>query len=140
MEATSRTTNEEFLNEAFGPEATEMIITSHVVNDDNAEWETEAGNDTEDRIFLLSLDEADKYFADDESRIASCTAYALAQAGFKTDGDTDDTEGYNWWLRSPGSSEKYIAKVNYNGKIDPYGFPNMPAIGAVRPALWINIG
>jgi hypothetical protein len=99
------------------------IVTTTVVTPNNEEYDTPGGNDTEDKIFLLSVDEAYEYFADNDARVA-------------TDGGTD---GVWWWLRSPGSSKTNVACVNFIGGVSPNGSPvNMSSYG-VRPAMWITM-
>ena len=72
--------NGEYYDTAFSEEEKAAIIETHLSNPDNPQYNTPGGNDTDDRIFLLSIDEAEKYFKD----------------------DTDRTAGIWWWLRSPG--------------------------------------
>ena len=51
--------NNEFYNE-FRSEEKEVIATVDIANRDNAKWDTPAGKSTEDKIFLLSVEEAKK--------------------------------------------------------------------------------
>ena len=51
-----------FLTKTFSKEEQELILETQVVNADNPVRGTESGNDTTDRLFLLSLDEALVYF------------------------------------------------------------------------------
>ena len=76
------------------------------------------------KIFLLSAEEAKRYFSSDADRISS-------RLGGKAD--------RWWWLRSPGYNARYAASVNYDGSVDAYG--NYVDIGdnGVRPALWLNL-
>ena len=68
-----------FIDKAFTAEERRWI--KQVTNKNPAapeEWNsTPGGNDTEDKVFLLSRDEALKYFSTNKSRIASPTAYAI---------------------------------------------------------------
>ena len=91
--------NEEFINE-FTAEETALIAYTTIVNSGNAKYKTKDGNNTVDRIFLLSLDEATQYFADDKSRAI----------------------GSRWWLRSPGGSYIRAACVNGDGSIYDFGY------------------
>lgn len=50
--------NGDFINSAFSSNEQMAIKTTNLKNDDNPEYGTMGGNDTEDRIFLLSIDEA----------------------------------------------------------------------------------
>lgn len=49
--------NDEFLATAFTEEEQRMIQTSIVSNEDNPKFNTEGGSETEDKIFLLSIEE-----------------------------------------------------------------------------------
>jgi len=53
-----------FLNMAFSSSEQRSILFSKIPNPDNRKYGTEGGADTEDKVFLLSLDEVDRYFAD----------------------------------------------------------------------------
>lgn len=72
-----------FLDNAFSAEEKTAIADTVVVNDDNPEHGTEGGNDTTDKIFLLSIAEANNnaYFAYRYSRIATNTAYVEGRIG-----------------------------------------------------------
>ncbi len=65
--------NEDFLNDAFTEEEQERIIEKTITNPDNPVWGTEGGEDTEDKVFLLSIEEAEKYFKSDEERMAEAS-------------------------------------------------------------------
>ena len=104
--------NEDFYS-IFTDEEKAMIAETNVVNSDNAaRYGTKGGNNTVDRIFLLSLDEAEKYFVDDKSRAV----------------------GSWWWLRSPGNSQYFAAHVYDDGSLFDYGYVVYGGHG-VRPAL-----
>jgi tetratricopeptide (TPR) repeat protein len=78
---------------------------------------------TEDKVFLLSTDEAKLYFPSDQSRIA------------KYQGKSD-----TWWLRSPAGPYSRPALITNDGSINSnnsWGV-NVDFYG-VRPALWLNL-
>ena len=102
-------------------------------NPDNANYGTKGGNDTTDRIFLLSIEETEQYFADDEARKSRPTTYA------KNNG-ADVYEGTAWWwLRSPGRSDISAAGVNTGGSLSCIGGSVYFTSGSVRPAFWLNL-
>lgn len=114
--------NEDFINAAFDASEQERILTVTNTNPDNAMYGgTEGGNDTEDKVFLLSRDEADTLFADDEARAV----------------DNCDW----WWLRSPGFKSTHaaivlnIGEIYYHGHIVSFNYFDH----AVRPALWLKV-
>ena len=83
------------------------------------------------KVFLLSKDEADKYFSSDEDRKCVPTGYA------KANGASEDNGGCWWWLRSPRPNHYYVYYVCYGGFVSSY-FVDYDFC-SVRPALWINV-
>ena len=133
--------NEDFLNSAFSDGEKAMIPTLTVSADKNPDYSTEPGNDTKDRVFLLSIAEATKYFKNDEERMCVPTAYAKIDGAY-TSGDyiKDGAVTCWWWLRSPGLSQEIAAYVLYDGSVNCYGFNAYYGLGFVRPAIWIDLG
>lgn len=127
--------NGTFLNSAFLSEEQDRIPAVTVNADKNPDYDTSPGNGTTDRVFLLSIAEADKYFDGRSARQCQGTDYCHAQVASKS-----DKANCLWWLRSPGCSSKYAAHVSHYGYVDLHGghvafYRNT----AVRPALWINL-
>lgn len=44
-----------------------------------------------------------------------------------------------WWLRSPGSGNKYASYVDWDGNIRYGGTQIDNSAGCVRPAMWISL-
>lgn len=133
-------TDDNFIDTAFSDGEQGAIVDTTVVNDDNPDYNTEGGENTNDKIFLLSVDEArnSSYFADDNSRIATNTAY-VAGGGKIGGGMLGVGEADNWWLRSPGNDDDIAAYVNDNGGVRSFG-PNVDfVITAVRPAFNLDL-
>ena len=130
--------NDEFINEAFTSTELSQIPTVTVTADANPNYDTDPGNDTQDKVFLLSIDEANEYFDSYEARECTPTEYATAQGVY-----VSDSTGYEgncwWWLRSPGVYQYAAAYVYYDGDVGDYGSTVSSSINAVRPALWINL-
>ena len=115
--------NDTFLKETFTAAERNLIAESWVVNNDNPEYGTAGGNDTTDRIFLLSFDEAEKYFPDETERIAL---------------DFNNTPSF-WWLRSPGAiANSAVGVSSVDGGIGEAGILLNSSYG-IRPALWVNM-
>ena len=112
--------NTDFLN-AFSTAEKSRIATTKVVNKNNPKYNTAGGNDTNDKVFLLSIDEAQKYFSSNNDRIA------------KYNGNT-----IWWWLRSPGGDTSGAAGVGGGGDVN-YGGIGVNGNCGVCPALWINL-
>ena len=131
--------NETFLDEAFSKAEKSMIQTTEVSADKNPDYSTDPGNATNDKIFLLSIDEANKYFASHEN--CPLTEYAIANGAFNNDNFRVDGPALTccWWLRSTGSLQDLAADVSYYGEVDSYGIAVDYAHNAVRPAMWISL-
>ena len=115
--------NGEFYDSTFAADEKKLIAETNVINGDNPEYGTPGGNETTDKIFLLSIDEANNYFADDAAR----TAYDLSGTV------------HSWWLRSPGSDGDRAARVRDGGDAGAGGDSADRGRGGVRPALWLNL-
>lgn len=126
--------NGTFLNAAFSKKEQALIQNTTVSADKNPEYDTDPGNETYDKVFLLSITEAEKYFATDASRQCEQTAYAVVNGA-------NGSSGSNclWWLRSPGNYRNYPSYVYNDGEVYYYGTIVDNDNLCVRPAMWINI-
>ena len=140
--------NGTFYNKAFSSAEQAAILTTNVDNSKNqcySGWSTSSGNNKQDKVFLLSYAEANKYFgvtydnsSNTKSRVAP-TAYAIAQGAWTSYSNktTDSTYAGWWWLRSPGTYQDYAAIVYFVGSLD-FNYVDSDS-GSVRPALWVNL-
>ena len=132
--------NNEFINSAFSEEEKAKIPTVTVSADKNPEYSTDPGRATIDKVFLLSITEAEKYFTTDEARKCVPTAYAKAQGAYTSDSYTSGGKDTCWWwLRSPGYDQAYAACVRHGGSVLYFGLRVSSGSDAVRPALWIEL-
>lgn len=139
------------------------IKISRVIADKSPEFGTESGNDTEDKVFLLSIEEAKKYFniAKYDAQELSDVHYIGYATGFATemeikandtslwwygcddDDECEDTDAdYGsccWWLRTPGESNGYAACIANAGYVDYEGYHVSSNHIGVRPAMWISL-
>ena len=69
--------NNEFFNKAFTAEEKEKILTTAVSTPDNDKWGTKGGEDTEDKIFALSIQELEELIPELNDRRAEATGKAL---------------------------------------------------------------
>ena len=129
--------NNEFYTTAFNKAEKAKIQTSLIKNEDNSEYGTSGGNDTEDKVFLLSEKEAETLFSDEEERIAKATEYA-EKLGVDINENSEE-KGAWWWLRSPGNDSFYAALVNYYGWVYGDGIGVNCNVYGVRPALHLNL-
>ncbi len=132
--------NSSFLNAAFTEQEKAMISSVTVRADKNPEYSVKAGNSTKDKIFLLSVTEADQYFSTDKMRKCVPTAYAFAQ-GIWTDDISmiDGTETCRWWLRSTGRNSMRAAGTDFDGSVSCFGYYVNSSTIAIRPAMWIDL-
>lgn len=133
--------NGTFLNKAFNAEEQAQIQNTTVSADKNPEYNTNPGNATTDKVFLLSINEVEKYFNSDEARKCAPTAYAKAQGAYTSDiyKTASGAATCWWWLRSPGCNQFNAASVLIYGSVYYRGSIVYTDNDAVRPALWINL-
>lgn len=115
--------NGEYLTSAFSSEEQARIIESTIINSDNPESGYDGGDNTNDKVFLLSIDEVNRYFNSDGSRKTTLSSGTRCC----------------WWLRSPGAGGKTAAYVYSDGSVDADSYVCFTEAYAVRPALWINL-
>ena len=109
-----------FIDTAFDISEQSAVNNTYLENKKNLSYGTEGGNDTLDKIFLLSQSQV--YTADalgygfvlsntmtDEARMAKSSTYA------KAFGVYCDASYCSWWLRSPGTSGTGAASIGKNG-------------------------
>lgn len=128
--------NDYFYNNAFSDEEKTRIIMTDIKAGGNPSFSTEYGNETKDRVFLLSADEANKYFSSSQARQCSATDYAKSRGGY-----TDESSYARcwWWLRTPGDSQADTAYVDIGGNINLSGTDAVYAHNVIRPAIWIEM-
>jgi len=135
--------NDVFLDEAFSKSEKDNILIS----------------ETQDRVFLLSLDEAEEYFISNEDRQVYFEMtnneknYILNIAeedwGYgeidliRRSEELDSNYlgrrlGWWWWLRSPGNISGTAARVYYDGGIGDHCHLVYFDRGGVRPALYLT--
>ena len=138
--------NGDFYDKAFSDSEKILIQTVTIENSDNPLYGTSGGNDTEDKVFCLSLEEVQIYFADANDRMTAPTDYALSCCANVCEDKTLDNgmkTGW-WWLRTPASSANRAAEVDCYGNID--NVINADRVDGclvfsegicVRPVVWI---
>jgi len=159
--------NGEFLDSAFDAEEQLLIPTTHVTADPNPDFDVDPGEDTEDKLFLLSIPEAEAYFHPDSCTIPPVyesvkpwekiiqqyehnpstlyckpTAYAAAQGNVPRGGAFKGA--VDWWLRAPGMRASSAATADTYGLFDTWGHlvncDGVSRLPGVRPAMWIDLG
>lgn len=127
--------NDNFYNTAFLSYENAIIQKTFVDNSSettNTQPNHYTGNDTEDKVFLLSYKDISTYYPDDSERKASGTDYAKIQ-GLKV-----NSEGCsNWWLRSPALAT-IACSVKDNGEFY-YNDSVVKTTDGIRPVLVIEL-
>ena len=144
-----------FINSAFTSTQRNAIKTTNVVNNNNINYGTAGGNNTSDKVFLLS--ESEVYNTDtaegygfvkdygtyDEARRSRCSTYAYAMGTWRYHNTDAEYTKYNgnvwWWLRSPGDSSDDAAGVSDYGWVYRDGYNVSVIDDGVRPALHLNL-
>ena len=112
-----------FINNAFSEKEQQSIVpTQNKTND----------VETEDKVFLLSVEEADKYLTQ-KTRKCRPTPYAKLHNAWSSDDNFCD-----WWLRSPGNHQIYVANVLDGGGVYAGGSYVNYVLNAIRVALWVD--
>ncbi len=87
-----------------------------------------------DQVFLLSIDEAKRYFRSDQDRQCKPTWVALMN------GSGEDKSGNCWWwLRSPARDIESTSYVWNDGSIQDNDVVNYCDPRGVRPAVWVDL-
>ena len=122
--------NKKFMNRAFSSSEQEAIRTTKVINEDNYYYKTDGGNDTVDKIYLLSLSETDE-----EKEYGFTDSYGMT-IKYSNYADLDDYQ--YWWLRTPGEKNISAAAVDMFGKAYLGGGESDMELG-IRPVLHLNL-
>ena len=150
--------NNDFYYKAFSSDEQKKIVTTNVVNNNNIDYGTNGGNNTNDKVFCLSIEEVQKYFGNgikqdygyqlgknvatrgtDYSKVVNNNGSYL----WVYDGSGDSQYSWAvgnswWWLRSPGNNQSTAAGVSHDGYLNTVGhYVDDSGLG-VRPALWVE--
>lgn len=127
--------NNDFYKNAFSEINRKYILTSKVSADDNPyeNKNNDPGNDTMDKIFLLSIVEAERYLPNKE---CFPTYYAIKE-------EKQLQKTYKWMLRTPAFRNSDISVVDENGDISQWTRHESTSVYdadiGVRPAIWIDL-
>jgi len=108
--------NSEYRSDTFSKQEQNSIVLTTVTNSDNTVYGTDGGSETEDYLFVLSMQEAQTY----------STLLPTMNA---------DT-----WLRTPGTGQNCAAFLSSNGKVMEYGYDVSGNQMTALPAMWFNYG
>ncbi len=145
--------NSQFLETAFTEDERSYILTTVVSDTANAGYGTDGGAITEDKVFLLSVEEADKYFPEsvwseeekydiNRERATQATSYAHMFAWRPAKKDRWWSDNCYWWLRSTGTHQVHGVRFSYGvsfaGNLSRTNIETVDRNGGVRPAIWIS--
>ena len=140
--------NSTFLTDAFTPEERQQIQRTTVVTDNNP-WfpHVDGGSNTNDYVFLLSVEEVVRFFGDS----------GMLARGRPDTNDVFISDGFNreriaqyqgrdvwWWTRSPGLGGLRVAHIEggspaLEGQVRLDGNFAFGSLGGVRPAMWLRL-
>lgn len=152
--------NTEFYN-SFSLQEQKQIVQKSIVtypayydSFDGNSYAVDGGKQTEDKIFLLSVEEVEKFFAiegdlterenwwnEHYGRDVDYMERPYPTKLICIDGSRAmyQNEALWWWLRSPAYYENGTAVVDADGNIDAGGYLSQNQNGGVRPAMWIIV-
>ena len=157
--------NNDFYEAAFDDTEKSAIKTTTVVNDDNSYYGTDGGNNTSDKIYLLSLADVTnrEYGFPNEYGFSYTISGSLGSGSvvINPSGSSYTVNMYylssetrqsrntqyvagssgtgRWWLRSPGDSLSDVASVDGTGAVNCSGDKVQYGSRAVRPAMHIDL-
>jgi len=129
--------NQDFFDKAFNEKEKAMIAVTDIPPEKNPSFKTSRADTTQDRLFLLSMKEAVKYFSDSAAALrCSATEYANYSGAFK-----GSNGSCCWVLRTPARNHKDMAQIY---AVSSEGWFYQVRVRernhyCVRPAMWINI-
>lgn len=133
--------NEGLYQWIFTEKEKSCVCESVIHTPDNPIYGTDGGEDTTDYLFLLSIEEAEKYFPTDEARKTQIVPDVDIEQYDLMPGThiLNTTDYYDWWLRSPGEAEGYFAGIGRFGDIMVEGQWRSDEEVSIRPAMWVDL-
>lgn len=148
--------NQEFYHQ-FSETEKVKILSIMNKNHNNQWYNSDGGKDTEDYIFLLSIEEVIcKYFGDSRKNLENPSPKQRYWFQRKDENNVKrqarlHDQSWWWWLRSPGRDNKRAVYIHGDGNIGiqgngtyRYSSKTIHPLtgenhGGVRPALWLKI-
>lgn len=122
--------NDTFYEDVFSSTEKNAILTTALPGETNPVYKTSAGEETEDKVFILSIAEAKKYLNETRLLKGVPTDYAVACGTRKSE------DGTCWyWLRNPGKTHTKAAYVTTDVTISELGAQLNYYDGGVRPVI-----
>jgi hypothetical protein len=117
------------------------IVLKTVINSDNPLYRAPGGVDTQDYVFLLSIDEVLNYlYVPDKPKSVIGSDYFISDDNNSARVALDDKGNAAWWwLRSPGYDSNDVSDVSSGGYLYLSGYAIILSDEGVRPALWLDL-
>lgn len=140
--------NSTFMNTAFTVEEQQSIVLTMVTNPDSKQG-TDGGNDTMDKVYLMSGEESRKYLGQEvyvdatvgyrnDKAHTTPTAYAREQGVEAWKHNRWYDGNCEWWLRTPGKGTNWAGIISFDGGYNTGGYYVTGGL-AVRPVVWIDV-
>lgn len=133
--------NSEFIKK-FGITEQGAMFETTIKAEDNAKYKIKGGNNTQDKIFILSKSELENYFKSDSDRQLKASSNAKSNGAYiceETNKDKHQLAGNTiYWVRNPGNMTFNAMGVNSDGSINDEGTSIVEKKVCVRPAMWIR--
>lgn len=119
-----------FMYFAFDSNQLNRILTTHLEEGENPDYNTKSGAAADDRIFLLSYDEmtnSEYGFCETEWMTSkkSCTAWEIKHTEYARALGTCSKQGIDFWLRTRGESSNHFMYCqtvdNYSAEVCTFG-------------------
>ncbi len=140
--------NGEFYETAFNKSEREGILTTKLENYSSAKYGMYDNGITEDKVYLLSIDELFQIFenettyskkeSDYKNKASIMTATAYAKANGAWEGKNEDGMASPWLLRTPGLSSHHVSRVSGYGELSYDTYQTYEG-NTIRPAIRINL-
>ena len=154
--------NNQFISDAFDEDEQSLVKENKIVVSKGRRTNI-MGSDTYDKVFILSIEEANKYFKSNEDRICFATPYAKFRESMCLSNNLNkikDDGSSPWLLRTPGEYDInndatycyfHMSAVFENGEISDYGCTILHRVEKknknfleifgvpIRPAIWISL-
>ena len=141
--------NNDFYDNAFSDVEKNLIVEVNNENIDNQQFKTKGGSNTNDKVFLLSIDECNKYFGKslkdnkgynvNKKLATTATKYAINKGIDINDTTTWANGNSSFWLRSPGLVQNFASGVDAYGDVDSEGGNDIITNKhGIRIAVWVK--
>ena len=134
-----------FIDTAFTSDEKKLIKYIENSNPNNPTYGIGGGNNTNDYVFLLSINEINSYYESDRERKAYASKYQSYNMRNMTNTEfINNSDCYNghcascYWLRSPGSHKVDAAFIYPTGSLAVWGAGTKNNNPGLRPALWLR--